>query len=123
MARDGDGAQLSCGDSGPGPLLLVLLLFWPVPEHLLKKCEWLSSFRAWERRKQLSWMTEAEGPVLQREGKHHSVLIKRLAQEVGCKPEDIVDFELNVCDTQPGVIGGGPIQFAGLVQTSLAPCV
>ena len=44
--------------------------------------------------------------MLQKEGKHHSVLVKRLAQEVGCKPEDIVDFELNVCDTQPGVIGG-----------------
>ena len=56
--------------------------------------------------------------MLQKEGKHHSVLVKRLAQEAGCKPEDIVDFELNVCDTQPGVIGGVLRQSAGLVQAT-----
>ena len=61
--------------------------------------------------------------MLQKEGKHHSVLVKRLAQEVGCKPEDIVDFELNVCDTQPGVIGGVLSQCAGLMQATFAPCM
>ena len=37
---------------------------------------------------------------------HHPVLLALLAKELGCSPADIVDFELNVCDTQPGVIGG-----------------
>ena len=59
--------------------------------------------------------------MLQKEGKHHSVLVKRLAQEAGCKPEAIVDFELNVCDTQPGVIGGVLPLCAGLVQATFAP--
>ena len=61
--------------------------------------------------------------MLQKEGRHHSVLMERLAQEVGCTPEDIVDFELNVCDTQPGVIGGVLGRCAGLVQASSAPLV
>ena len=39
---------------------------------------------------------------------HHPALLKALAQELQCKPADIVDFELNVCDTVPGTIGGGP---------------
>lgn len=37
---------------------------------------------------------------------HHPVLLDVLAKEVGCAPEDIVDLELNCCDTQPGVIAG-----------------
>lgn len=43
------------------------------------------------------------------EPKHHTRLLQLLAEELGLKsPDDIVDFELNVCDTQPGTIGGGP---------------
>ena len=38
---------------------------------------------------------------------HHPALLAALAKELGCAPGDIVDFELNVCDTQPGVISGG----------------
>ena len=38
--------------------------------------------------------------------KHHAVLLQLLAHELGSKPEDIVDFELNLCDVQPGTIGG-----------------
>lgn len=40
-------------------------------------------------------------------GRHHPLLLRLLSKELGCAPEDIVDFELNVVDTQPGVIGGG----------------
>lgn len=40
------------------------------------------------------------------ESKHHSLLLELLAAELGAAPEQIVDFELNVCDTQAGVIGG-----------------
>lgn len=40
------------------------------------------------------------------DSQHHTLLIDLLAEELGAKPEEIVDFELNVCDTQPGVIGG-----------------
>ena len=38
--------------------------------------------------------------------RHHPLLLRLLAKELGCAAEDIVDFELNVIDTQPGVIGG-----------------
>ena len=37
---------------------------------------------------------------------HHPVLLKALAKELQCEPADIVDFELNLCDTVPGTIGG-----------------
>ena len=45
-------------------------------------------------------------PLLPPQEKHHAVLMQLLAKQLGVQPEDIVDFELNVCDTQPGVIGG-----------------
>lgn len=44
--------------------------------------------------------------ALQFEDKHHSGLLKMVADQLQCSPADIVDFELNVCDTQDGVIGG-----------------
>lgn len=37
---------------------------------------------------------------------HHPALLTALAGELRCEPSAIVDLELNVCDTQPGVIGG-----------------
>ena len=37
---------------------------------------------------------------------HHPALLKALAKELQCEPADIVDFELNVCDTVPGTIAG-----------------
>lgn len=39
-------------------------------------------------------------------GKHHSALLSLLAGELGVESADIVDFELHVCDVQPGVLGG-----------------
>lgn len=45
---------------------------------------------------------------VQFEEKHHSGLLQLVADQLKCSPSDIVDFELNVCDTQDGVIGGRP---------------
>lgn len=35
-----------------------------------------------------------------------TALFKAIAKEAGCKPEEIVDFDLSVIDTQPAAIGG-----------------
>ncbi|KAL3502154.1 hypothetical protein ACH5RR_036603 [Cinchona calisaya] len=43
--------------------------------------------------------------------KHHSVLLQLLANEVGCEPDDICDFELQACDTQPSIIAGATKEF------------
>jgi aspartyl aminopeptidase len=37
---------------------------------------------------------------------HNSMLLQALSIELGCAAEDIVDMELNVCDTQAGTLGG-----------------
>jgi len=42
---------------------------------------------------------------------HHMLLLRLLAAELGCAPEEIADFELNVCDTQPGAIAGAEGEF------------
>lgn len=34
-----------------------------------------------------------------------------LSDELGCKIDDIVSIELNVCDTQPSCLGGGNNEF------------
>lgn len=34
-----------------------------------------------------------------------------LSEELSCDIEDIVDIELNVCDTQPSCLGGGNNEF------------
>ena len=47
-------------------------------------------------------------------GRHHSLLLKLLAQHVPCAPEDIVDFDLNVVDTQPGVRSGPAREFVSV---------
>jgi len=36
----------------------------------------------------------------------NAIVMKLLASEINCAPEDIKDFELSVVDTQPSVIGG-----------------
>ena len=43
--------------------------------------------------------------------KHHSLLLQLLANKLGCEPEDICDFELQACDTQPSVIAGAAQEF------------
>ena len=42
---------------------------------------------------------------------HHPLLLAVLAEELNCDPHEIVDFELEVCDTQPSVIGGAAREF------------
>ncbi|KAG6619042.1 hypothetical protein I3842_Q110500 [Carya illinoinensis] len=43
--------------------------------------------------------------------KHHSLLLQLLASQIGCKPDDICDFELQVCDTQPSIVAGATKEF------------
>lgn len=43
--------------------------------------------------------------------KHHSVLLQLLAENAGCEPNDICDFELQACDTQPSIIAGALKEF------------
>ena len=38
--------------------------------------------------------------------KHHSQLLELLAGECGCQPEDIVNFDLMLADTQLSCVGG-----------------
>ncbi|XP_062169457.1 probable aspartyl aminopeptidase isoform X2 [Alnus glutinosa] len=43
--------------------------------------------------------------------KHHSLLLQLLASQIGCEPDDICDFELQVCDTQPSIVAGATKEF------------
>ncbi|CAH1419109.1 unnamed protein product [Lactuca virosa] len=43
--------------------------------------------------------------------KHHSLLLQILADKVGCKPDEICDFELQACDTQPSIVAGAMKEF------------
>lgn len=56
--------------------------------------------------------------LLQFEEKHHSLLVKVIAEQLQCSPSAIVDFELNVCDTQAGVIGGEPLANSNFLSRS-----
>ena len=40
------------------------------------------------------------------EAKHHPALLRVLGETLGVEPSAILDFDLNVCDTQPGSISG-----------------
>ena len=40
---------------------------------------------------------------------HHPIILAILAEELKCEQDDIVDFELNVCDTQKSHHGGASI--------------
>ncbi|KAH7424328.1 hypothetical protein KP509_11G002600 [Ceratopteris richardii] len=42
---------------------------------------------------------------------HHNLLLQLLAEELKCEPEEICDFELQLCDTQPSLIGGAFKEF------------
>ncbi|XP_076937096.1 putative aspartyl aminopeptidase [Bidens hawaiensis] len=43
--------------------------------------------------------------------KHQPLLLQLLAAHADCKPDDICDFELQACDTQPSVIAGAMKEF------------
>ncbi|XP_058102250.1 probable aspartyl aminopeptidase isoform X1 [Magnolia sinica] len=43
--------------------------------------------------------------------KHHTTLLQLLADQACCQPDEICDFELQVCDTQPSIVGGAMKEF------------
>ncbi|KAK7302223.1 hypothetical protein RJT34_13107 [Clitoria ternatea] len=43
--------------------------------------------------------------------KHHLLLLQLIASKLGCVPDDICDFELQLCDTQPSVVAGAAKEF------------
>ena len=44
-------------------------------------------------------------------GRHHALLLKMLAEAALCQPNEIADFELQLCDTQKASIGGARDEF------------
>jgi aspartyl aminopeptidase len=48
----------------------------------------------------------ADAPATGEAAKHHAALLDLVAKEAGCSAADIIDFELQLCDVQPGQIGG-----------------
>jgi aspartyl aminopeptidase len=43
--------------------------------------------------------------------KHHPILLQLLARKLECEPDDICDFELQACDTQPSIVAGAAKEF------------
>ncbi|CAK9172552.1 unnamed protein product [Ilex paraguariensis] len=43
--------------------------------------------------------------------KHHPLLLRILANQACCEPQDICDFELQACDTQPSIVAGAMKEF------------
>ncbi|KAL1208576.1 putative aspartyl aminopeptidase [Cardamine amara subsp. amara] len=43
--------------------------------------------------------------------KHHPLLLEIIANAVGCTPEEICEFELQACDTQPSILAGAAKEF------------
>ncbi|XVF11556.1 hypothetical protein REPUB_Repub08aG0038000 [Reevesia pubescens] len=42
---------------------------------------------------------------------HHSLLLQMIANKLGCQPDQICDFELQACDTQPSIVAGATKEF------------
>ncbi|KAG6479986.1 hypothetical protein ZIOFF_063463 [Zingiber officinale] len=42
---------------------------------------------------------------------HHPILLKLIADQAHCSPDEICDFELQLCDTQPSIIAGAMKEF------------
>lgn len=42
---------------------------------------------------------------------HHPLLLALLAEQLDCNAHEIIDFDLQVCDVQPSVIGGAACEF------------
>jgi hypothetical protein len=53
----------------------------------------------------------ANGAMYSAKKAHHPLLLQILAEELNCTVEEILDFELSVCDTQPSCIGGARKEF------------
>ncbi|XP_022729676.1 probable aspartyl aminopeptidase [Durio zibethinus] len=43
--------------------------------------------------------------------RHHSLLLQMIANKLGCQPDQICDFELQACDTQPSIVAGATKEF------------
>jgi aspartyl aminopeptidase len=43
--------------------------------------------------------------------KHHPLLLQLIAKEANCELDDISDFELQLCDTQPSIVAGAMKEF------------
>ncbi|KAK2442483.1 putative aspartyl aminopeptidase [Trifolium repens] len=43
--------------------------------------------------------------------KHHPILLQLLARKLECEPDEICDFELQACDTQPSIVAGAAKEF------------
>ncbi|KDP30945.1 hypothetical protein JCGZ_11321 [Jatropha curcas] len=54
---------------------------------------------------------QSDGKTPTDSSKHHPLLLEMIASQIGCKPENICDFELQACDIQPSVIAGAAKEF------------
>ncbi|XP_022735951.1 probable aspartyl aminopeptidase [Durio zibethinus] len=43
--------------------------------------------------------------------RHHALLLQMIANKLGCQPDQICDFELQACDTQPSIVAGATKEF------------
>ncbi|XVF54654.1 hypothetical protein PTKIN_Ptkin05aG0198700 [Pterospermum kingtungense] len=49
--------------------------------------------------------------MMTKNSSHHSLLLQMIANKLGCQPDQICDFELQVCDTQPSIVAGATKEF------------
>ncbi|KAJ3671462.1 hypothetical protein LUZ60_007541 [Juncus effusus] len=56
-------------------------------------------------------MQKGAGEDEKKSTKHHPLVLQLVAKEASCKVEEICDFELQVCDTQPSILGGAMKEF------------
>ncbi|GBG00409.1 aspartyl aminopeptidase-like, partial [Raphidocelis subcapitata] len=55
--------------------------------------------------------------------RHHAAMMELIAEAARAPASDIVDFEVNVCDVQPGVLGGAAEEFVFVGRLdNLASC-